>query len=309
MKLHFDTSKSVVEKLNYTLFNEHDVEVFVKRDDLIDNYISGNKWRKLKYNIDLCFSKKNDTILTFGGAFSNHIVATAKACQLAGLNSIGIIRGEELNENSNDTLKKCKEFGMQLIFVSRDEYRMRNEKSYIEELHQEHPNVFIVPEGGANYYGAIGCQEILRECKSDYDKIAVAGGTGTTAAGVALSLKDHQSLIYVNALKGNFVEDDLRKILYLTCFDHEIVDDILKKIEIIDDKRFGGYHKYNDELIDFIKAFYRETKLKLDLTYTAKAMLEVIQQIKEGRIQPGQKVLFIHTGGLQAMKKFDLFEN
>lgn len=305
MSSQFDTSRSIVQALNHDLYARYDVKVFVKRDDLIDEYISGNKWRKLKYNLDLCRTKKNKQIITFGGAFSNHIVATAKACHLEGIKSIGIIRGEELNKDSNETLKKCSDFGMELHFVSRDEYRMRNEKAYLEELHQQFENSFIIPEGGANYYGVIGCQEILRECDEEVDVVVCAGGTGTTAAGILLSLRENQRLLYVSALKGSFIEEDLRKLLYLACFDFEIVEELMNRVQVIDDKRFGGYHKYDDDLIHFVQDYFKKTNLKLDVIYTAKAMLELHGQIITDKIKKDSRILFIHTGGLQAMPSIE----
>ena len=152
----YTTEKSILQELSNPILKEKNIQLFLKRDDLIDSEVSGNKWRKLKYNIEQAISKKNDAILTFGGAYSNHLVATASACFKVGIRSIGIVRGEELSENSNETLKKCFEFGMELKFVSRQEYVLKGDSLFLKDLHLENENCFIVPEGGANFYGMVG---------------------------------------------------------------------------------------------------------------------------------------------------------
>jgi 1-aminocyclopropane-1-carboxylate deaminase len=192
-----------LHRIQLPLLTEHDVKLFIKRDDLIHPEVSGNKWRKLKYNIEKLKQEKKDVLLTFGGAYSNHIAATAAAGKFLGVKTIGFIRGEELaNEPLNKTLKKAKDDGMELHFISREDYSARMEKWYIDDLHQKFPNTHIVPEGGANFYGVTGCTEIVSEVDIDFDIIACACGTGTTFAGMLIGLKSHQQALGFSVLKG-----------------------------------------------------------------------------------------------------------
>lgn len=295
-----DTSKSLIQVLADPKGILKGVEVIVKRDDLIDPVVSGNKWRKLKYNIREAERRKNERILTFGGAYSNHLIATAKAAAMAGIRCIGIVRGEELDEFSNPTLRSCADFGMQLVFISRDEYRMRNDKMYLEQLHEAYENTFIIPEGGANYFGMIGCQEIWKEIQGmSFSRTYVAGGTGTTAAGLLSALPEGNHLHVVSALKGDFMPGEIRNHLHYAFFDEELTADLMKNCTIYDDSVWGGYGKLDDRLTGFMDFVMKEFDLPLDKVYTAKAFFRLLQHIEEGAIQPGEKVLFIHTGGLQ----------
>ena len=197
-----DLEKSIVQRIESGFLQENKVELFFKRDDLLHQEISGNKWRKLKLNIDKCVHQKSEGILTFGGAYSNHLVATASVCSSVGLKSIGVVRGNELNAESNDTLKRCESYGMELQFISREEYGLRNERYYHEELLVENSNYHVVPEGGANNLGMIGCQEIISEIDLEFDSIFVAQGTTTTSCGLALGVDEDQKIYVVPALKG-----------------------------------------------------------------------------------------------------------
>jgi 1-aminocyclopropane-1-carboxylate deaminase len=293
-----DTSKSVTQELKNEFFSNHGVSLFVKRDDLIDQEISGNKWRKLKYNVELCRRDHFDGILTFGGAFSNHLVATASACHKAGLSSFGIVRGDELNATSNETLKRCAEYGMILKFVTRDLYAQRNEKSYQDALSYEFPNHLVVPEGGANYYGILGCQEIMDEVTEDVDVIFVAQGTTTTSLGIASSLKEHQRLAVVPVLKGFASKEEMGRLLKKSAFEEEYINEVLQNIDVYSQYHFGGYGKYNEELLLFIKDFYRDHGIKLDPIYTGKVMFAIHNLIESGRLE-GKSILFVHTGGVQ----------
>jgi 1-aminocyclopropane-1-carboxylate deaminase len=187
----FDTKKSIIQKVELPFLNRKGIELFVKRDDLIDDFVSGNKWRKLKYNLALAKANNSAGVLTFGGAYSNHLLATVAACEKMGVPAIGIVRGEELNRNSNSVLSRCATLGMDLQFISRNEYALIHDRMYHEELLAKFPNFHIVPEGGANYYGIIGCQEILSETPNNYDHIFVAQGTTTTSAGLVFGLPAH----------------------------------------------------------------------------------------------------------------------
>ncbi len=296
----FDTSLSILSPVSDSLLEEHGVSLLVKRDDLIDSDVSGNKWRKLKYNVLQCQQYKNDGILTFGGAYSNHLVATAAACHKAGLKSVGVVRGDELNPDSNETLKRCHDFGMHLHFVSREEYHLRDERYYHEELLNEFPNLFVVPEGGANYWGMIGCQELVKEINEPFDRIVVAQGTTATSCGLVMGLEEHQKISVVPVLKGFDSLGEMRKLFGKSGIDAETIDQFLSKTEVLDTFHFGGYAKYDDDLIQFIRDFHQKHQIKLDHVYTGKAMFALWNQIKQGRYD-GESIVFLHTGGLQGV--------
>lgn len=296
----FNTSNSVLQQLESPKGLFEGVQIYVKRDDLIDDIVSGNKWRKLKYSILEAQRRKNESILTFGGAYSNHLVATAKAGNLAGIKTIGMVRGEELNPNSNSTLKKCTEFGMKLKFISREEYALRNDKMYWEQLHEEIENTFIVPEGGASYFGLIGCQEIWNEIpNNDFSHVYVAAGTGTTAAGLLAGLPNTCQLIAVSALRGGFMRKNIEDLLQYNFFDDDLVREQMERLTVYEDDFFGGYAKSNPELLTFMQWVLDELKLPLDKVYTAKAFYHLLEHIKHKKLVSGDKVLFLHTGGLQ----------
>ena len=298
MEQLFDTEKSIIQELSSDLLSKHNVRLYIKRDDLIDENVSGNKWRKLKFNVLQALDKKCDTILTFGGAFSNHLVATAAACKKAGLKSIGIVRGEELDENSNDTLKKCVEFGMQLKFVSRTEYQLKTDDLYLKDIHLEYRSTYIVPEGGSNFYGMIGCQEILKEIKENFDQVFVAQGTSATSCGILLALPENTVLNVVPVLKNYDSFAEMRKLLNYSLFDEEVTEELLEKVIVHSESHFGGYGKFNEELIDFIIKVKQEYNLPLDYVYTGKVFYQIIQMIQSGGLD-NQSLLFVHTGGLQ----------
>jgi len=293
--------QSIIQEVHLNELKDRNIQFYVKRDDLIHPEISGNKWRKLKYSILHAEQQKFEGILTFGGAYSNHLVATAAACQLNNLRSIGIVRGEELTIVSNETLMRCAEYGMELHFVSRSDYSLRNEKMYQEELTSLFPSMYIVPEGGANYLGIIGCSEILAETSNDFDIVVVAQGTTTTSAGVLLSLPEDSTLWVVPVLKGFNSLAEMKALFTYSAFESETVKDWLSKIEILNEYHFGGYGKYNTELIDFIESFYIETGIPLDPVYTGKSMFALLKEIQKQDLR-NKRILFIHTGGLQGAK-------
>lgn len=299
-----DTSRSILQKVRFSLENCEPFTFWIKRDDLIDPVISGNKWRKLKYNVEKAKQQKSKGILTFGGAYSNHLIATAKACELSGLKSIGVVRGDELTNESNATLKKCTEFGMELQFVSRSDYKKRYEYDYLYQLRNRFSQFFIVPEGGANFYGAVGCQEILQETPNDFNRVYLAGGTGTTAVGVISSAPEVTKVHLISALKGNFLGDEVLKGLRNLSYNEAESASSYKQLILNTNHHFGGYGKVNQELISFINTFYQQTDIPLDPIYTGKAMYAMLQDYKEGLISKDGKCLFIHTGGIQGAKKW-----
>jgi 1-aminocyclopropane-1-carboxylate deaminase len=298
----YSTEKSILQEINLNRLNERNIRLFVKRDDLIDQDVSGNKWRKLKFNVEQAIYQKRSGILTFGGAFSNHLVATAAACNKANIKSIGIVRGDELNANSNETLKKCASFGMQLVFVPRNEYDLRYERIYKEELSNQFPNYYQVPEGGANFYGMLGCQEIVEEITIDYNHLFVAQGTTTTSCGILLGMNETATLHVVPVLKNYDSLTEMRQLLNYSIFDEELTEDLMSRVVVHAESHFGGYAKYTKELLQFIQDFYKETQVPLDPIYTGKVMHTLLEEVEKGNLD-NQTVLFIHTGGIQGAQK------
>jgi 1-aminocyclopropane-1-carboxylate deaminase len=298
-EIMFSLEKSILKHLAFNNCSNKSTILHVKRDDLIDPIVSGNKWRKLKYNILAAQSRKNDTLITFGGAYSNHLIATAKACALYGIESVGIVRGEELHSDSNETLKHCRELGMKLMFISREEYHLRNDKTYWEQLHIDYPNSFIVPEGGANFYGLIGCQEIWKELSDDYTDVIVSAGTGTTAAGILSGMPEKCKLHVFSALKGDFMEKEILSKIEYGFHNSEFTDQCASRLQVYSEDIFGGYGKFNIELLRFIQEMNEAYDLPLDQVYTGKAFFRLVQLINENYFSENAKILFIHTGGLQ----------
>lgn len=294
----FDTSKSILQEIKLDS-KFRNVRLFAKRDDLIHPEVSGNKWRKLKYNIELVQFQKKDGVLTFGGAYSNHLLATAAACNLAGLRSIGVVRGEELTADSNENLKRCAELGMELKFISREEYDARNEKFVQETWKEEYPFYLLIPEGGANYYGMVGCQEIWKELPNEINHLFVAQGTTTTSCGLLVGLRESTQLHVVPALKGFDAKAEMKKQLFPFLIDEETIQEQLSRVEVHSEAHFGGYGKWNQELIDFIGNCEKEYDLPLDKIYTGKAFYALMDWLEQQDFQTPQTVIFLHTGGLK----------
>nr|WP_299387948.1 pyridoxal-phosphate dependent enzyme [Allomuricauda sp.] len=268
------------------------VTLYMKREDTIHPYISGNKYRKLKYSLIEAKQQGHDTLLTFGGAFSNHIAATAYAGKEAGLKTIGVIRGEELEEGwqANPTLQLASEHGMQFHFVSRSDYRTKGTDLFLDKLKMTFGKFYLLPEGGTNDLAIKGCEEILTEEDNKFDFVCCAAGTGGTIAGIINSAQPHQKVLGFPALKGDFLQDEIRKWSDGGDWD------------LIQDYHFGGYAKINRELVDFINNFKKKTGIPLDPVYTGKMLFGIFDLTKKGFFKPGNQILAIHTGGLQGIK-------
>ncbi|SHK20212.1 1-aminocyclopropane-1-carboxylate deaminase [Reichenbachiella agariperforans] len=278
------------------LLEEKNIKLFLKREDLIDPDISGNKWRKLKYNLIKAKEQDKEIILTFGGAYSNHIAATAAAAKRFGFQAIGVIRGEELNENSNPTLQKAHENGMQLLFVSRADYMFRTSPHWLT-MHQQEYSAFIIPEGGSNHLALQGVKEILSEIDTPFDYITCPVGTGGTLAGLASGLQAHQKALGFASLAG---EDYLEKLV-----GQLLAPEFHERQAIVHDYDFGGYAKHTPKLIEFIQNFYDQHGIPLDPIYTGKMMYGLFDQIKKGKIEEGKTIVAVHTGGLQGIAGFN----
>ncbi len=292
---------SPIHELSCELFDLYNIRVLLKRDDQIHPEISGNKWRKLKLNIERFSKGKYDKILTFGGAYSNHIAATAATGKLFSIPTIGIIRGDELNINSNETLKTANENGMELFFVPRSTYSQRYERYYHEELRRKHGNVLIIEEGGANYYGMLGCAEINREIDFEPDYFISASGTGTTAAGLLYG-SSKAKIISVPVLKNaGFIRDEIEKLIKFGGMSGTVLNDYMSRLLLDNEYHFGGYGKFNSELIDFINESYKLHNVPFDQIYTSKMFYTLKERIKSGQIEKGSSVIALHTGGLQGL--------
>lgn len=289
---------SPLQRIESQLFQQKEVEVYVKRDDLIHEVISGNKWRKLKFNLEKFKQGRYQKLLTFGGAFSNHIAATARVGKEYGVNTIGIIRGDELNADSNQTLKLAALDGMELVFTSREEYDLKEEKYFHEELRRRHGHILIVPEGGANFQGVLGCQEIVAELKNqvEFDRIVTACGTGTTAAGLLLG---NAAVTGIAVLKGaSFLSEHIHQHLRHILDDQESKE-VVHQLDLQLDYHFGGYARYNDDLVQFMKMVRNEHEIPLDQVYTGKMMYALYDLIQKDHFEKGQRIVALHTGGLQ----------
>lgn len=281
------------------LLEEKKVELFIKREDEIHPFVSGNKFRKLKYNIQEAQNQQQKKLLTFGGAFSNHIVATAVAGKLTGYQTIGIIRGDELAKDihktliDNPTLQEAHKNGMTFEFVSRDEYRTKTSHIFLGTLKDKFGDFYTIPEGGTNQFAIKGCEEILTASDSNFDYICCAVGTGGTIAGLINASKNHQKVIGFPALKGDFLKDEIKKYV------------IKNNWSLQTDYHFGGYAKFNATLIRFMNEFKKETNVLLDPVYTAKMMFGLLDIIKKDGFKQGSKIVAIHTGGLQGINGFN----
>ena len=283
MKEHLNIPSPVSEiSTNWT--REHGVKIFLKRDDLIHPIISGNKWRKLSGILANQDSSNYESITTFGGAYSNHLLAVAAVCSILKIKCKAIVRGEPPRE-LNPVLKMCKMYGMNLGFISRDKY------SNIKRKVGVFKRSLFIPEGGACIDGTVGCSEILKEDNlSNIDQIFVPCGTGTTLAGMAnyLDSKNSKTLLSgIQVLKGEG---------YIA---NEIIDQYgILGVNVYDQFHLGGYAKTNDKLVAFIQDFMKQTGVVLDPIYNGKMMFAINKLLEKGRIERGQNILAIHTGGI-----------
>jgi len=277
---------SPVHQIHDKLFDEQGLKVFIKRDDLIHPIISGNKWRKLKYLLRDAQLQNKAHLVTFGGAYSNHLLATAAAAARFGFRSTGVVRGEEVN---NDTLFLCRLHGMNLVFVDRESYR--DKPALFQKYFGSDPNAYFIDEGGASPLGTRGCSELLNELTETYDHIFCACGTGTTAAGIIngilarhLPTRFHGVPVLKN---GEFLRKEIDRFL-----NGPVNYDLLAGYH------FGGYGKVTPELIGFIKDFVAATGILIDPVYTGKMMYAIYDLAGKKYFRSGDKILAVHTGGI-----------
>ena len=284
--------KAQIQPIDITHITSQKIQLSILREDLIHPEISGNKYRKLKYNFIEAEKLGFKKLVTFGGAFSNHIAATAAEGKIYDLEKIGIIRGEELIDkiDENPTLRFAEKCGMQLHFISREEYRKKDEIKFLDDLNTKYPDAYVIPEGGTNELAIKGCEEILYADCFDFDYIASAIGTCGTIAGLIESSKLHQKIIGFPSLKGNFIPKEIEKLTNKTNF------------TIFNEYHFGGYGKVSDDLITFVNDFKRINHIQLDPIYTGKMVFGIFELIKNHYFSDNSKILIVHTGGLQGIE-------
>jgi 1-aminocyclopropane-1-carboxylate deaminase len=284
--------KAVIEQLQDPLFAEKELQIYILRLDTIHLFIKGNKWYKLKYNLEEFKNSGSEFLVTFGGAYSNHIVATASAGKELGIKTIGIIRGEELDKNSNDYLKFASSCGMQLIFISRENYRrIREDHSLVETIiPNRKARLCVLPEGGSNALAIKGSEEIIRDIPIDFDVISVACGTGSTITGIVNGLKNHQRAVGISVLSGaDFLDEKLKA-----------GNSSGTNSRIIHDYHFGGYGYSSKELDQFCKAFSTEKKIPIEPIYTGKLFFGLYDLIRKDFFNSGEKIVAVHSGGIHS---------
>ncbi|UII28012.1 pyridoxal-phosphate dependent enzyme [Fulvivirga maritima] len=286
-----------IKEISHNFLDHKKVKLFIKREDLIHPYVSGNKWRKLKYNLIQAKEEGHDTLLTFGGAYSNHIYATAAAAKEVGFKSIGIIRGEQ-HLPLNPTLSFVKEHGMQISYMDRSTYRLKKTEEVIQQLRDEFGDFYLVPEGGTNNLAIKGCEEIVDDEVRSFDYVCSASGTGGTISGIIVGMQGAGQMLGFSALKGDFLQKEVGDLLKGYGVDYQ-------NWKVNTDYHFGGYAKINAELMSFIHRFREEHNLPLDPVYTGKMMFGLWDLIGMDYFEPGSKILAVHTGGLQGLKGFE----
>jgi len=285
-----NTALISTDRIRLPLTDEMNVEADVVRLDKIHPLVSGNKWFKLRYYLEDAKTTGKKSILTYGGAWSNHLLATAAACHLNGFAAVGIIRGEEPALLSS-TLVQAKELGMELFFITREAYSQKNIPDHVNS--SEH---YLIPEGGYGVKGAEGAATILEYCKqANYTHICCAAGTGTMAAGLASAAGPGSEVIAVSVLKNNYeLEDNIR----------QLSGNRQTAFRIMHDYHFGGYAKYTPELIAFMNHLYRHTMIPTDFVYTGKLFFAIDDLVRRHFFSAGSKLLIIHSGGLQGNASF-----
>ncbi len=278
-----------IQPLNVEWYQPSVQQLDMLRLDVLHPVVSGNKWYKLKYNVKVAIEHGYRSILTFGGGYSNHLVATAAAAQQYGIRSVGIVRGQY--EDLTPTLTACKEYGMELAFVPQSQYKLKSDEIWLNELLEKYNTPYVIPEGGANNYGRKGAEEIAHYISSHYTHVCVSAGTGTTLVGLRNALPAILTILgYVPMKMGGHIQSDIAPFITSR-----------QKVNwhLFDKYHFGGFGKWTDTLIDFMNEFYKINEIPLDIVYTSKMMFGLQQQLQSGYFSIKDKVLCVHTGGLQ----------
>ncbi len=293
---------SPLQKVASKVFSERNLRLFVKRDDLLHPHVSGNKWRKLKHNLLEAQRLGYTRLVTFGGAYSNHIAAAAAAGRAFGFSTLGVISGEETG-TGNPTLNYAKECGMDLIFTSRANMRNLSESGLIQLLEIDAAKAFVLPQGGANCLAFAGCREIVTETVTQLgqlpDFFITACGTGATLAGMASRMPIECEALGIAVLKGGFLAKEVENLL-AACGEKPA-----SNLKVLDGFHHGGYAKWTPDLISFINKFKSETGIPLDPIYTGKAFFATFELARQGIFPEGANIVLVHTGGLQGIAGFN----
>jgi len=281
-----DYQPTPIQELFDPMLSAKDVRLSVKREDLNHPAISGNKWWKLKYNLAEAQQLGHNTLLTYGGAYSNHIYATAAAAHACGLKSIGVIRGEETTP-LNDVLKFAIENGMFLHFISREEFKTKNDEHQIQKLKAKFGEFYVIPEGGSNEFAIKGIEEFTTLLGNDFDYLCCAVGTGATLAGIIRGLKGNKNIMGFTVLKGDGWEGEILKF-----------SPTYNNWRLIQDYHEGGFAKTNPVLTQFMKSFTAKHNIPVEHVYTGKMFKGIFDLVSKGYFNRGSRILAIHTGGI-----------
>lgn len=292
------TRLSPLERIDYSLFNDYGVSVCVKRDDLLHPVVSGNKFRKLKYIIEEYQTTQSyKGIVSFGGAFSNHIHALAYQCHCENIPCVLLIRSVGGKVVESPTLEDVKQWGAKLVYLTDGQYKQRSDLSWLEQTFPEYSEYFWIPEGGSHPLSLEGVAESLLETRAEFNRfdfLICPVGTGATLAGLASVMKSNEELWGISALKGSQFDQMIKRDWKLES----------PNIKILTQWHFGGYGKVPLRLQQFLQEFYQKTNLLLDPIYNGKSMFALCEMIKAGVVPPGNSVFFLHTGGLQGWRGY-----
>jgi 1-aminocyclopropane-1-carboxylate deaminase len=287
-----------LQQLTDPLLTQKGITLYLKREDMLHPAVSGNKWRKLKYNLAAAKAQDKTMLLTFGGAYSNHIAAVAAAGQAFGFATMGFIRGEE-HRPLNATLAMAAAAGMQLFYLDRESYRRKSGPAFCQELQRLYPQAYLLPEGGTNKLALQGCTEIIKDIAQPYDILCCAVGTGGTLAGIIAGLAGEKQVIGFPALKGGaFLDAEIRQLV------RDYAGQDYGNWHLETAYHFGGYARVKPELIAFIRDFKARYQVQLEPVYTGKMMFGLFDLIRQDRFMPGTVLVALHTGGLQGLAGF-----
>ena len=288
-------SETPIQQIQSDFLAKSGIRLFVKREDLNHPFVSGNKWWKLRYNLEEARITGRQKLLTVGGAYSNHIYASAAAARALGLECIGIVRGEE-RLPLNSTLAFARSQGMHLHYISREAYRKKTEPEFVEDLKKKFGEFYLIPEGGSNKQAIKGCTEWAKKLQElEFDYLCLPVGTGGTMAGMIAGLNG-KNIIGFSALKeGDFLNEEIRMLAF------EYTGKEFSKWSIETEYHFGGYAKSNHVLQSFIRSFEQDHSVPLDEIYTGKMMFCIMDRIKRNKFEKETTILALHTGGLQGL--------
>ncbi len=284
-----DDRLAVIQPLSKFWYEQKVARMDMLRLDLLHPVVSGNKWYKLRLNVKHAIENGFKTIVTSGGGFSNHLIATAFTAKRFGIKSVGIVRGKY--DLLTPTLKACIEEGMELIFVTQEDYKNSHQPEWAANIVAHFDEIMIIPEGGANEWGRAGAGLLSRFVKEDYTHVIVSVGTGTTLIGLRNKISEQQQILgFVPMKNGAYLKDNISS---------HLAPGKDKNWQLFDDWHFGGFGKWNNELLGFMNDFYRENNIPLDIVYTSKMMFGIRELLANNSFSSCDKLLCVHTGGLQ----------